>query len=296
MSLRPDARGEPVGRVVAARHHLVEIVERLHREHRPEDLLAHDPHLVLHAVEDGRAARSSPCRGPSAAPRRPRPRARPAPRPSGCRSRRDRTARARRAGPSRWPGRSRRRAWCARATSATRSTISSRTFGPANRREPAQQHWPWLKKIAFATPAAAASTSASSKTITGDLPPSSSDTRFRLPADAFTISCPTSVLPVKATLSTPGCAASAAPASPWPVTTLTTPSGKPDLADQLRQPQRRERRLLGGLEHHGVAAGERRAELPGRHQQREVPRDDLAHHARPARAACSRGRWRRRAR
>ena len=81
--------------------------------------------------------------------------------------------------------------------------------------------------MAFATPAAAASTSASSKTITGDLPPSSSDTRLRLPADAFTISCPTSVLPVNATLSTPGCAASAAPASPKPVTTLTTPSGKP---------------------------------------------------------------------
>ncbi len=51
----------------------------------------------------------------------------------------------------------------------------------------------------------------------GDLPPSSSDTFFRLPAAACTISRPTSVEPVNATLSTPGCAASAAPAvSPKP--------------------------------------------------------------------------------
>ena len=42
------------------------------------------------------------------------------------------------------------------------------------------------------------------------------------------ISLPTSVEPVKAILSTPGCATSAAPAvSPRPVTTLTTPGGKP---------------------------------------------------------------------
>ena len=34
-------------------------------------------------------------------------------------------------------------------------------------------------------------------------------------------------------------------------------------------------RLLGGLQHHAVAGGQRRRHLPGRHQQREVPRDDL---------------------
>ncbi len=32
---------------------------------------------------------------------------------------------------------------------------------------------------------------------------------------------------------------------------------------------------LGGLEHHGVTAGQRRGDLPGQHEQREVPRDDL---------------------
>ncbi len=31
-----------------------------------------------------------------------------------------------------------------------------------------------------------------------------------------------------------------------------------------------------GFEHDGVAGGERRGDLPGQHQQREVPRDDLA--------------------
>jgi len=42
------------------------------------------------------------------------------------------------------------------------------------------------------------------------------------------ISWPVVVSPVKATLPTPGCAASAAPAlPPGPVTTLTTPGGKP---------------------------------------------------------------------
>ena len=45
---------------------------------------------------------------------------------------------------------------------------------------------------------------ASGNTIAGDLPPSSRETRFRLPAAACTMSLPTSVDPVKATLSTSG--------------------------------------------------------------------------------------------
>ena len=61
----------------------------------------------------------------------------------------------------------------------------------------------------------------------GDLPPSSIDMRLQLPAAARMIFWPTSVEPVKAILSTPGCAASAAPASPKPVTTLNTPGGMP---------------------------------------------------------------------
>src|SRR5207249_1601479 len=69
--------------------------------------------------------------------------------------------------------------------------------------------------------------SASANTMLGDLPPSSRLTRFRLlSADARAMRLPTSVEPVKAILSTSGCAASLAPASsPRPGRMLSTPSG-----------------------------------------------------------------------
>ena len=46
-----------------------------------------------------------------------------------------------------------------------------------------------------------------------------------LPASSRWIALPTSVEPVKATLSTSGCETSAAPVDPSPVTMLTTPAG-----------------------------------------------------------------------
>ena len=73
------------------------------------------------------------------------------------------------------------------------------------------------------------SLSASANTIFGLFPPSSRVTRFRLDwaADAWMI-LPTSVDPVKATLSTSMCPDRAAPAvGPYPGITLTTPGGKP---------------------------------------------------------------------
>ena len=70
--------------------------------------------------------------------------------------------------------------------------------------------------------------SASAKTMFGDLPPSSSDTRFSDPAASRMMPLPTSVDPVNAILSTPGCRTSAMPAlPPGPGTTLNTPSGRP---------------------------------------------------------------------
>jgi len=97
-----------------------------------------------------------------------------------------------------------------------------------NRREPAQQVWPWLKKIALAAPGIAFDRSASFRMMFGDLPPSSRVSFFRSLAAALTISLPTSVEPVKATLSTPGWLASGAPVvSPKPVTTFSTPFGRP---------------------------------------------------------------------
>ena len=74
----------------------------------------------------------------------------------------------------------------------------------------------------------AAPTSASSHTITGSEPPSSSVTRFICGPATATTWRPTSVEPVNATRRTSGWPTSASPISaPRPVTTLSTPSGTP---------------------------------------------------------------------
>ena len=74
----------------------------------------------------------------------------------------------------------------------------------------------------------AASTSASSQTITGSEPPSSSDSRFICGAPIAATWRPTSVEPVNATRRTSGWPTSASPMTePRPVTTLSTPSGTP---------------------------------------------------------------------
>src|SRR5437762_3281679 len=76
-------------------------------------------------------------------------------------------------------------------------------------------------------PFVAASMSASGRMMFGDLPPSSSVTRFSARPALAPISRPTSVEPVKASLSTSGWSTSAAPIWPSPVITLSTPSGIP---------------------------------------------------------------------
>ena len=109
------------------------------------------------------------------------------------------------------------------------SLATSRSATPSwtRIREPAQQTWPWLNQIASTTPSTTLSRSASGKTMKGDFPPSSRDSFLPLPAVAARISRPTSVEPVKAILSTSGCATSASPVRPSPVMTLTTPAGRP---------------------------------------------------------------------
>ena len=57
----------------------------------------------------------------------------------------------------------------------------------------------------------------------------------------------------------------------------------------LRQTQRGEAGRLGGLEHDGVSASKRGRELPRRHQQREIPRNDLCRHAQRSRGATGEG-------
>ena len=87
-----------------------------------------------------------------------------------------------------------------------RSLATSRSAMPSctSSREPAQQTWPWLNQIASTTPSTTLSRSASSKTMNGDLPPSSSESFLPLPAVALRMMRPTSVEPVKAILSTSG--------------------------------------------------------------------------------------------
>ena len=103
---------------------------------------------------------------------------------------------------------------------------SSYTLSCTSSREPAQQTWPWLKKIPLTIPSTAWSRGASSKTMFAALPPSSRVTDVPLPATARAMDLPTSVDPVKATLSMSGCVTSARPVSAAPVTMLTTPWGR----------------------------------------------------------------------
>ena len=92
------------------------------------------------------------------------------------------------------------------------------------------------------------------------LPPSSSVTRFSVSVAFRLMILPTSVEPVKATLSTSGWRTMRSPAvSPMPVTRLNDAGGDARLGDEVGEPQRGERRLLGGLEDDGAAGGERRA-------------------------------------
>ncbi len=106
------------------------------------------------------------------------------------------------------------------------ASTGSSTDSWTSSREPAQQTWPWLKKMPLTMPSTAWSIGASSKTMLAALPPSSSVTFLRVPATERAIALPTSVEPVNATLSTPACSTSARPVSPAPVTMLTTPGGR----------------------------------------------------------------------
>ena len=85
-----------------------------------------------------------------------------------------------------------------------------------------------LRYLVAMAPSTAASMSASSNTMKGALPPSSSDIFLTVPAHCSMSSLPTSVEPVKLSLRTIGFEVSSPPTSEdVPVTTLKTPFGKP---------------------------------------------------------------------
>ena len=89
------------------------------------------------------------------------------------------------------------------------------------------QIWPWCRNEPQAPADAAAGTSASSSTISAELPPSSRCTRLRCwPASAPTCR-PTAVEPVNEMIRTTGSVISASPASGPPGSTCSSPAGRP---------------------------------------------------------------------
>ena len=109
----------------------------------------------------------------------------------------------------------------------------------------------------------------------GDLPPSSSERRLPLPAVAWRMMRPDLGRAGEGDLVDAGVLDERSPVAPSPVTMLTTPGGRPIALPDLGEGKRGQRGELGRLEHHGVAHRQRRRDLPGQHQQREVPGDDL---------------------
>src|SRR2546430_5357401 len=90
------------------------------------------------------------------------------------------------------------------------------------------QVWPALRYLEAIEPSTAASRSASSNTINGALPPSSSESFLIVSALCFMSKRPTSVEPVKVTLRTSELEVISPPiAFELPVNTLNTPAGIP---------------------------------------------------------------------
>ena len=249
------------------------VVERHHGDDRAEDLLAPDGLVGRRRLDDrrrqpvavaaGRAALEGDGR---------RRRCRPAPSRAGAR-RPSAPSRCRRAAGS--------TTFIARTAVSRRPTNSSYADRSTRIRERAQQSWPALSKTAYGALAAARlATSASAKTTLALLPPSSSVTRFTWSAQPAMICLPTSVEPVKQTLRTSGWVTNRWPTTePWPGSTVNTPSGSPASSASSAMPDRRQRRDLGGLEHHGVAGRQRGRETPAGDRHREVPGHDHADHA-----------------
>ena len=112
---------------------------------------------------------------------------------------------------------------------ASFSVNSSCTRSATWKRLAAVQASPMLRILAITAPSTAASTSASSKTRNGALPPSSIEVRRRPWADCSTSLRPTSVEPVKVSLRRRGSEMIGFETSleDFEVTTLSTPAGSP---------------------------------------------------------------------
>ena len=116
--------------------------------------------------------------------------------------------------------------------------------------------------------------SVSSKTTTGALPPSSRWTRLTSLAALPATCMPARTEPVMEAIAGVGCSTISRPVSRSPHTTLKTPLGR--ISPMISAIRTVEAGVVSdGLEHHRVARGDRRGELPHGHHHRVVPRGDL---------------------
>ena len=163
----------------------------------------------------------------------------------------------------------------ARSVSAAR--YSSAIDSCTRCRLTARQIWPWCRNEPHAPADEAASMSASSSTISGQLPPSSSTTRFSPRPAVSPTTRPVFVDPVNEIIRTFGSSTSAWPTSGPPQKTCRTPDGRPassKMRAMITPP--RHGRVRVALEHDRVPQHERRAERPHRQHDREVPGRDHA--------------------
>ena len=118
------------------------------------------------------------------------------------------------------------RSW---ATACTSLAVNASYTGACTSRRLAHTHvCPVLRYLLAMAPATAASRSASSNTMNGALPPSSSDSFFTVPAHCAMSFLPTAVEPVNVTLRTLVLEVISPPiAAASPVMTLSTPAGTP---------------------------------------------------------------------
>ena len=127
--------------------------------------------------------------------------------------------------------------WRRRPISSVMSASSRSAAGAStSTRSVRMQTWPLPANPLQTAARAARGRSASASTIIADFPPSSSTAGTRRAAAVAATCLPTAGLPVKKIMS--AAAVSAAPASPRPATTSSTPSGSPQLFHNA--PTRRE--------------------------------------------------------
>ena len=137
------------------------------------------------------------------------------------------------------------------------ATKRSATGSSTSTRSVRMQTWPLCANPLQTAACAARGRSASASTIIADLPPSSSTDGHQALGGRARATCrPDRRLPVKKIMSARS--TSAAPASPRPGDDLKHAGGQAQLAPERGDAQRRQRRVLGRLQHDGVAGQQRR--------------------------------------